>query len=120
MPKEIQKTSLVLKSLIIDLKKLSTKEKVAIWKRVANDLNKPSRSRSEVSVEDIEAHIRTGEIALVPGKILSQGELNKKVTVAAFKFSDAAKEKINKSGKAITIQQLMKENPKGKKVRILG
>ena len=31
-----------------------------------------------------------------------------------------SEEKINKIGKAIKLQDLMKENPKGKKVRIIG
>ena len=34
--------------------------------------------------------------------------------------SKEAKEKINKTGKAITIKELIKENPKGSKVRIIG
>ena len=72
------------------------------------------------SGSNILAFSKEGEFIVVPGKILSQGDLNKKVTVAAYRFSEKAKEKINKLGKAILIQQLMKDNPKGKKVRILG
>ena len=60
------------------------------------------------------------EIALVPGKVLSDGELTKKMTIAAFQFSKEAMNKINKKGKAITIKELIKENPKGKNVRIIG
>ena len=119
MPKAIKKTNLTLKSLIIDLKKLSTKEKVNIWKRVSSELNGSTRNRAEVTLDKIESNIKTGETALVLGKVLSQGELKKKVTVAALRFSESAKDKINKVGKAITIQQLVKDNPKGKKVRIL-
>jgi len=48
------------------------------------------------------------------------GELNKNVTVAGWRFSKSAEEKINRKGKAITIQELMKQNPEGKKVRIIG
>ena len=52
--------------------------------------------------------------------MLSVGELDHNVTVAAFNFSDAALEKINKVGKAIPIKELIKEDPKGKGIRILG
>ncbi|MBI2148416.1 50S ribosomal protein L18e [Candidatus Woesearchaeota archaeon] len=120
MAKRTGPTSLVLKKLIADLKSLSTKEKVKLWRRLAEDLSKSTRQRRKVNLYKIEKYTRDGEIAVVPGKVLSEGEINKKLTVAAFKFSDKAREKINKTGKAISIQQLMKENPKGKKVRILG
>ena len=49
------------------------------------------------------------------------GDLNKKVTIAAYNFSKSAIEKINSSGsKAISINELVKQNPKGSKVRIIG
>ena len=113
-------TSIVLKKLIADLRSLSTKEKVKIWRRLADDLSKSTRQRREVNIYTIEQSAKDGETVVIPGKLLSEGEIKKKLTVACFKVSDKAKEKINKVGKVITIQQLMKDNPKGKKVRILG
>jgi large subunit ribosomal protein L18e len=56
----------------------------------------------------------------VPGKVLGEGDLTKKVTVVAFSFSDEARTKIAKSGKAMTITELLKSNPKAQKVKILG
>ena len=106
-----------LKKLIRELKRLSTKEKVNIWKRIAKDLERPTRIRRKVNLYKIDKYTKADETALVPGKVLSLGELNKKITVAAYQFSDAAKKKIPN---AITIQELMKNNPKGKKVRIIG
>ena len=120
MVKRTGPTNLALRALIKDLKKTSKENKVKIWRRVAEDLLKPSRQRRMVNVGHINKKIKDGEIALVPGKVLSEGILNKKVTVAAFQFSDSAKNKINKIGKALTLKQLLKENPKGSKVRILG
>ena len=120
MGKAIGATSLTLRNLIMDLKKLSTKENVNVWKRISNDLKKPARIRSAVNLGTIQKTIRDGEVALVPGKVLSEGELTKKVTVAAYQFSKVAESKINKVGKAVSIKQLMKDNPKGKKVRIFG
>ncbi len=109
-----------LKALIIELQRLSRSQKVNLWKRVAEDLGKPTRKRREADLTRINRYTRDSEIALVPGKVLSTGELNKKIKVAAFKFSEKAMAKINKIGKALTIDQLMKENPKGKNVRIIG
>jgi large subunit ribosomal protein L18e len=120
MVKRTGTTNLTLKKLIADLKSISTREKAPIWRRIAEDLEKSTRQRREVNISKIDKYIKEGETAIVPGKILSEGELTKKVTVAAFRFSEKAKEKIAKTGKAISIQELLKENPKGKKVRILG
>ncbi|HLC85710.1 MAG TPA: 50S ribosomal protein L18e [Candidatus Nanoarchaeia archaeon] len=113
-------TNLALKNLIIELKKQATKEKIALWKRIATDLSKPTRKRREVNLGKINKYTREGETAIVPGKVLSEGEFTKKITVAAYKFSEKAKEKISQAGKAISIKELMKDNPKGKKVRIIG
>ena len=109
-----------LKGLIIELNRLGRREKVGLWKRIAVDLGKPTRKRREINLSKLDKYVNENEIALVPGKVLSTGELSKKLKVAAFNFSEMAREKINKTGKALTIEQLMKENPKGKKVRIIG
>ncbi len=119
MAKRTGPTNPQLKKLIADLRSLSTKEKVSLWGRLADDLSRTTRQRREVNLYRIN-NAKEGETAVVPGKVLSKGDLNKKTTVAAFRFSEKAKEKINKTGKAISLQQLMKENPKGKKCRIIG
>ena len=120
MTKRTGPTNEHLSNLIQELKALSNKENVKIWKRIANDLEKPSRKRREVNLRRINLYAKDKETIIVPGKVLSDGDLNKRVNIAAFKFSKQALEKINKTGKALTITQLIKENPKGKKVRILG
>jgi len=107
-------------NLVRSLKRLSIEQECKLWKRIASDLEKPSRSRRLVNVYKLENYAKDGEVVIVPGKVCGDGEFSKKVTVAAFQFSESARAKIAKSGKAITIPELMKENPKGKKVRILG
>ncbi len=109
-----------LAKLIDDLNRLGTKEKINLWKRIANDLAKPTRQMIKVNLYKINKYARKEETIIIPGKVLAVGELDKKITIAAYKFSDVAKEKIQKQGKLITIRELMNSNPKGKKVRILG
>ncbi|MFH1209620.1 MAG: 50S ribosomal protein L18e [archaeon] len=113
-------TNIHLKNLIRELRKLSTKQNVKLWKRIAYELEKPTRKRREVNISKIDKYTKENEIALIPGKVLGSGDLTKKITVSAFQFSQKAKEIINKKGKAISIQDLIKDNPKGKKVRIIG
>jgi len=110
-----------LQSLNVELKKKSAEEKVNIWRKVADDLERPTRIRRIVNLSKINQLVREDEIALVPGKVLGGGDLEKKVTVAAFNFSKQAVDKIkSKNGKAIHISELIKSNPKGSKVRIVG
>ena len=106
--------------LIQELKKCSIEQNVALWKRIAVDLESPTRNTRIVNVYKIEQYAKPNETVIVPGKVLGTGELNKKVTVAAFAFSEEAKKKINGKGAAITIMELVEKNPKGKGVRILG
>lgn len=109
-----------LEMTVRSLKRLGIEQECKLWKRIATDLEAPSRRRRTVNVHALERHAKDGEIIVVPGKVLGDGELSKSVTVAAYMFSDQAREKINRKGKAITLAQLMKDNPKGQKVRILG
>ncbi len=120
MAKRTGPTNIQLQKLIIELRKLSVKQKAPIWKRVAEDLSKSTRQRRKAHLDRINKTVKKDETVLVPGKVLSQGELTNKITIAAYSFSEKAKEKINASGKAISIEELMKTNPKGKKVRIIG
>jgi len=114
-------TNPLLISLVQELKKKSMEEKVGIWKRVAEDLEKPTRQRRIVNLYSIDKHTKDGEFVVVPGKVLGTGEISKKVNVAAFSFSQSALDKISKfGGKALSIQELMKQNGKGKDVRVLG
>ena len=93
---------------------------VALWKKLHKDLSRPSRKRSSVNLYKIAKYARDGETVVVPGKILSVGELDKQVTVAAFACSSAAKEKITKAkGTVLSIEELLAKNPKGQKVRVL-
>lgn len=109
-----------LKRLISELKKASIENKVKIWKRVAKDLEKPSRERRIVNVQSLSLHAKKGEIVIVPGKVLGSGELNEAIKVAALSFSEEAQRKISGKGEFMTIYDLVKNNPSGKKVRILG
>jgi len=121
MPKKIKKTNPVLISLINELKKNAIKNEAPIWKDIALRLEKPSKNWPEVNLDRISKYINTKETALIPGKVLSDGNLDKKVTIAAWKFTDKAIYKIKKSGgKVVKIEELMKTNPKGKDIRIMG
>ena len=121
MTKKNNKTNPELIKLIHELKKQSIEKDATIWKDIAKRLEKSSKNWAEVNLEHVSKHTGDKETALIPGKVLSAGDLTKKVTIAAWSFSEKASEKIKKAGgKSITINELMKSNPNGKDIRILG
>ena len=113
-------TNPVLMNLIEELKEKAREHDSSIWRRVAYDLEKPSRNRRVVNLSRINRYSSENEVVVVPGKVLSSGELDHSVTVAAFDFSDSAVSKISKIGKVMKISELIQESPKGKKIRIIG
>lgn len=114
-------TNPVMQKLIEELKKTSNTEKTGIWKKIAQDLEKPTRIRRSVNLSKINRYSKAKETIIVPGKVLGSGELDHELTIAAFSFSEGAKQRITKSkGKPITIIELMKQNPKGKDIKIIG
>ncbi len=113
-------TNPLLMDLIEELRKKSIEHGVNIWKRIANDLEKPTRKRRIVNLYKINKYTKENETIIIPGKVLAVGDLDHAVTIAAFNFSGAAIDKINKVGKAISINELIKESPKGKRIRIIG
>ena len=114
-------TNPLLQELIGELKKRSNEQSVNLWKRIALDLEKPTRQRRIVNLSKINRYTKENEIIVVPGKVLGSGMLNHKLTISAYQFSDQAKDKIEKAGaKIITLLELSKEKPDGKKLRIIG
>ncbi len=112
-------TNFQLQQLLLELENRSLESK--FWKRVLTDIKKPARQRRTVNLYKIDQYAQAGETVLVPGKVLSLGEITKKIDVAAVNFSEEAKRKIEQAqGKAFTIQELIQHNPQGKNVRILG
>lgn len=90
------------------------------WIEISRIISSPKRNRIEKNLTDINKDAKDGEIIVVPSKVLSMGELEKKIKVVALSFSKNAREKILKSGgKVSTIFEEIKKNPEAKGVRIL-
>jgi large subunit ribosomal protein L18e len=66
-------------------------------------------------------YTKEGETVVVPGKVLGAGKMDHPIYVAAFAFSERARLKILKAkGKCLSILELVKRNPKGTNVKIIG
>lgn len=109
------------RELIMSLRKESASQKAGLWSRIAEDLELPTRKRRIVNLSRLSRFTKANETVIVPGKVLGSGVLEHGLVIAALSFSDGAKERIEQAkGKCITIQELLKQNPKGKDVRIIG
>ena len=90
------------------------------WLEIAGILSGPRGKRIDMNLEEINKKIENEETIVIPGKILSQGEINKKVKVIALSFSEKAKEKLLKAKCEVSsILEEIKKNPQAKDVRIL-
>ncbi len=112
-------TNIHLRLLISRLRKAARQYDAPIWRTVAEFLERPRRKRVAVNLSRINRYTNEGDVVVVPGKVLSCGELNHKVTVAAWAFSAKAREKIERVGRAISIDQLLEERPDGSGVKII-
>lgn len=110
-------TNPIMQKTIAELKLKDAK----LWALVARELEKPTRKRREINLSRLQRFAENGETVIVAGKVLSAGNLSKKLTVAAWNFSAGAAAKIKAAGgKTITILELAKLNPKGTKVKVIG
>jgi len=110
-----------MRGLITFLRKQSIEQKVGIWKRIADDLEMSTRRRRIVNVYGLDKSTKDNENVIVPGKVLGTGALGHKVNVAAWSFSDSAVQKItNAKGSCMSIIDMIKKNPKGQNLRIIG
>ncbi|MDD5416574.1 MAG: 50S ribosomal protein L18e [Candidatus Aenigmarchaeota archaeon] len=113
-------TNPVTRKIIEEMSSVGYKIKSNFMIAIAEDLQKPTRSRIEVNVARLERVCKANETVAVPGKVLSFGILTKPLTVSALAFSKEAESKIKKAGgKTITLLELVKTNPKGTKVRLI-
>lgn len=118
--KIIKKTNPRLVRLISDLKAASRESKAAIWRDVAERLEKPRRNYAAVNLSKINRHTGADDTVLVAGKVLGAGEIDHRVTVAALGFSEQAASKIvSAGGRCMKIEELIRLHPKGTGIKIL-
>ncbi|MDD4127904.1 MAG: 50S ribosomal protein L18e [Methanomicrobium sp.] len=118
--KRAAKTNPRYAALVLMLKEASRVNESGVWREIAKRLETPSNNFAEVNLSKISRYAREGETVIVPGKVLGSGILEAGVIVAALNFSDSAASKIkDANGTCMTIEDLVKNNPEGKKVRIL-
>ena len=90
-----------------------------IWKKISKKISSPRQNRIEANLHRINKKTKQNDVIVIPGKVLGNGNLNHKLTIACLDYSKSAREKILASGsKLISIEELLEKNPEGKKVKV--
>ena len=114
-------TSQVIIRMASDLKKASTKNEAPIWRKLAEYALKPSVARRDINLNRIDQLTKDNDIVVFPGKVLATGTVSHKITLCSFSISNAAAAKVlENGGKLISHTDLIKQNPTGKGVVLLG
>jgi large subunit ribosomal protein L18e len=92
-----------------------------VWNSVADGLARSRHPSRPVSVGRLERIAEAEETIVVPGKVLADGALSKRLTVAAFAYSAEARSKIRAAGGvALSLHDMLKAKPNGAGVRLVG
>lgn len=114
-------TNQIVIQMVKTLHAASKKNNAPIWQKLADLALKPTRAKRTVNLGQIDKFVSDNDVVIVPGKVLGTGSLSHKITLCSFSISTSGAKKITESGgKILNISQIIKENPTGKGVKIIG
>ncbi len=90
------------------------------WLKVAAILSGRRKNRININLDKINKEIKDEKTIVIPGKVLSMGEIDKKIKLVALGFSESAKRKLLNTGcKMSSIIEEIKSNPEAKGIKII-
>lgn len=90
------------------------------WLPLAKILSSSTRKFSSINLEEIEKKTSAGDIVVIPGKVLSSGDITKKIRISSLGISKSALEKLKKTkSEAVSISDEIKKNPKASGIKII-
>jgi large subunit ribosomal protein L18e len=109
-----------LRSTVVLLERAGKQWKAPIWAQASQILGGHSSARVEVNIGRISRLVEEKQVVLVPGKVLGYGIIDKKITIGAYSFSSSARNKIASiGGKVLTVEDLVKEFPDGRGIKLV-
>ncbi len=103
-------TSTRTRDLVVKLEKHGKTSKQDVYRILSDIMGMSTRERTQVNVSHLNKMSQTykDKVLVVPGKVLSNGEVTKSFEVAAFAFSEVARKKILAAkGKTWTLEELV-------------
>ncbi len=90
------------------------------WNSITKIISGPTRLFSAVNLDEIDLHAKLGDTIVIPGKVLSKGELTKKIRIAALSFSLPVFEKAKKTkSELVKLKEEILKNKKMEGIKIL-
>ena len=104
-----------------DLKQASIKNNAPIWAKLAKLALKPSSVRRTINLKRINEVTKENDVVFFAGKVLGAGKISHKITLCSFAISNSAADGIKESGSQLVgFLDMIKKNPSGKGVKLLG
>jgi|SRR3989338_2705827 len=91
------------------------------WLKTAKILASSTRRLLSINLSEIDKNSTAGDTIIIYGKILSQGQLTKRIRISAMAISQQAKEKLKTTkSEFIPLGEEIKKNPKAEGIKIVG
>ncbi len=120
MARPVPKENSELVHLVVELRRAARAHHAPIWATLADRLERPRRRTPPLNVGHLDRLAGDDETVAVAGKLLADGPLSKKLTVAAYSYSTEARAKIHAAGgTALSLHDLVRSKPDGAGVRLL-
>jgi large subunit ribosomal protein L18e len=106
------------RKLVASLEKKSRQDKKAFWKDLAQRIQKPTRHNITTNLTKLDTIAKSNKdkILVVPGKILSDGEITEKVTIIGVSASEKAIQKISQKGEFMFLKDFIEKGEAGKTI----
>jgi large subunit ribosomal protein L18e len=97
-----------LKLLTETLKAYAKERQADVWKELARRLEAPSNNYAKVNLSRLNRHTNSGDVVVVPGKVLGAGSIDHPISVGALNFSENARLKLlAAAGTVMTIDEMI-------------
>jgi large subunit ribosomal protein L18e len=104
----------------IELILLLKKQKNVFWIKIAKYISRPKRKTICVNLDKINKYGEPKMTLIVPGKILSRGDITKKLILSSLSVSEQAKAKIKESRSVyMNLRELLQKNPEAKDIKLI-
>ncbi len=90
------------------------------WHKLAQILSSSTRAYAARNLFELDKQTTEGDTIVIPGKVLSQGDITKKIRIAALSISTTAKEKLKRTkSEFVPLDEEIKKNPRAEAVKLL-
>ena len=90
------------------------------WKNVAEILSRPRRLQVIKNLDEIDKESKEGDTIIIPGKVLGNGDMSKKIKIVALSFSQEAERKLKaKKCEMLSLIKEIETNKKADGIKIL-